>query len=77
VVKGREAAVVELQWRRLREMKMGKGGDGVQPFLRGNRQGGSTVLEADNTAKSNAAAGEVESDSWRLEVEDDQRKLDR
>jgi hypothetical protein len=35
VVKGREAAVVELQWRRLREMKMEKGGDGVQPFSRG------------------------------------------
>jgi hypothetical protein len=58
-------------------MKMGKGGDGVQPFSMGKRQGGSTVLEADNTAKSNAAAGEVESDSWHLEVEDDQRKLDR
>jgi hypothetical protein len=69
--------MVKLQWRQLREMKMGKGCDGVQPFSRGKRHGGSTVLEADNTAKSNAAAGEVESDSWRLEVEDDQRKLDR
>jgi hypothetical protein len=50
---------------------------GCSHFRGGKRKGGSTVLEADNTAKSNVAAGEVESDSWHLEVEDDQRKLDR
>jgi hypothetical protein len=52
----------------------------VQPFLerkRGRRGGGSTVPEADNTAKSGAVAGEAEGSGWRLEVEDDQRKLGR
>jgi hypothetical protein len=35
------------------------------------------MLEVDNTAKSGAVAGKVEGDDWRLEVEDDQRKLGR
>jgi hypothetical protein len=38
----------------------------------GRRRGGSTVPKADNTVKSGVAAG-----GWRLEVEDDQRKLGR
>jgi hypothetical protein len=33
------------------------------------------VPETDDTVKSAAAAGEAEGDGWRLEVEDDQRKL--
>jgi hypothetical protein len=33
------------------------------------------VLKVDDTGKSGMAAGEVEGGSWRLEVEDDQRKL--
>jgi hypothetical protein len=35
------------------------------------------VLEADNTAKSDMAAGEAEGGDGCLEVEDDQRKLGR
>jgi hypothetical protein len=51
----------------------------VMPFIifgweEGRRWGGSTVLEADNTVKSDAAA---ECDDWRLQVEDDQMKLGR
>jgi hypothetical protein len=32
-------------------------------------------LEADDTTKSGAVAGEAEGNSWHLEIEDDQRKL--
>jgi hypothetical protein len=47
-------------------------------FRRVRRCGGSTVREADSTAKSSAAVGEAKDGSgWRLEVEDDQRKLGR
>jgi hypothetical protein len=35
------------------------------------------VLKANNTKKSSAVAGEVEGGGWRVEVEDDQRKLSR
>jgi hypothetical protein len=35
------------------------------------------VLEADDTAKSVVAAGVAKCGGWRLEVEDDQRKLGR
>jgi subtilisin-like proprotein convertase family protein len=44
---------------------------------RGRRRGDSTITEADDTAKSGAAAGEAEGGSWHLDVEDDQRKLGR
>jgi hypothetical protein len=44
---------------------------------RGRRRGRSTVLKANNTKKSSAVAGEVEGGGWRVEVEDDQRKLSR
>jgi hypothetical protein len=43
----------------------------------GRRLGGSTVPEVDNTMKSDAVAREAEGGSWHLEVEDNQRKLDR
>jgi hypothetical protein len=52
----------------------------VRPFSkgkRGRRRGGSTVPEADDTMKSGAVAGEAKGVIWRLEVEDDQRKLGR
>jgi hypothetical protein len=42
---------------------------------RGGRRGGSIVPDAEDTAESGAAAGEPEGGSWRLDVEDDQRKL--
>jgi hypothetical protein len=42
---------------------------------RGSRRGGSTVLEADDTVKSDAVAREAKGGGWRLEVEDKQRKL--
>jgi hypothetical protein len=63
-------------------METGKGiiGDGVWPFSEGkreSRQDSSTVSEADDIAKSSAAAKEVEGGGWCLEVEDDQRKLGR
>jgi hypothetical protein len=35
------------------------------------------VPKADDATKSNAVAGEAEGGGWRLEVEDDQRKLGR
>jgi hypothetical protein len=35
VVKRREAVAVEFQWQRLWEMEMGRGGDGLRPFLEG------------------------------------------
>jgi hypothetical protein len=60
--------------------KQGMGGNGVWPFLEGKwgrRRGGSTVPEADDTTKSDAVAREAEGNSWHLEVEDNQRKLDR
>jgi hypothetical protein len=44
--------------------KQGRVDDGVQLFSegeRGRRRGGSTVPEADNTAKSDMVAGEAES----------------
>jgi hypothetical protein len=50
----------------------------VQLFSMGKRErrrGGSTVPEVDDIAKSGAAAREAEGGGWRLEVEDDQRKL--
>jgi hypothetical protein len=50
----------------------------VRPFSegkRGRKRGGSTVQEADNIAKSGVMAWEAEGGSWRLDVEDDQRKL--
>jgi hypothetical protein len=50
----------------------------VRPFSegkRGRRRGGSTVLEAGDTTKSDAAPGEAKGNGWRLEVKDDQRKL--
>jgi hypothetical protein len=56
---GRSVAV-ELQWCRLWEMKIGKGGDGVWPFSEGRRWGGSTVPEVHNTTKSGAADREAE-----------------
>jgi hypothetical protein len=52
----------------------------VRPFLegkRGRRRGGSIAPEADDTVKSGAATGEVKGGDWRLEAEDDQRKLGR
>jgi hypothetical protein len=52
----------------------------VPPFFvgkRGRRRDGSTVTEANNTVKSDVAVREAEGDGWRLEVEDDQRKLGR
>jgi hypothetical protein len=55
--------------------KWESGGDVVQLFLegkRGKRRGGSTVPEADDTAKSGVAA---EGGDRHLEVGDDQRKL--
>jgi hypothetical protein len=58
--------------------KWRRGGDGVRIFSvgkRGRRRGGSTITEADDTAKSGAAAGEAEGGSWHLDVEYDQRKL--
>jgi hypothetical protein len=63
-----------------RRWKQGREGDGVRLFLEGKRwrrRGGFTVLEADNTVKSDMAAGEAESGDGCLEVEDDQRKLGR
>jgi subtilisin-like proprotein convertase family protein len=42
---------------------------------RGRRRDSSTVPKVDDTAKSDAVAGEAEDGGWRLEVEDDQRKL--
>jgi hypothetical protein len=50
----------------------------VRPFLegkRGRRRGSSTVLEADDIAKSGVAVGEAEGGVWCLQVEDDQKKL--
>jgi hypothetical protein len=58
--------------------KRGRGGNGVRLFLegkRGRRRGGSTMLEADDTSKSNTTPEEAEGSDWSLEVEDDQRKL--
>jgi hypothetical protein len=50
--------------------KRGSGGDGMRSFLEGE--------EVDDTVKSGATAREAEGDSgWRLEVEDDRRKLGR
>jgi hypothetical protein len=59
-------------------MKTGKGrrwGVAIFKEEEGRRQGGSTVSEADNIVKSDAAAGEAKSGGWCLEVKDDQRKL--
>jgi hypothetical protein len=51
---------------------------GCGRFHRERRRGGSTVREADGTTKSSVAAEEAEgSNDWRLEVEDDRRKLGR
>jgi hypothetical protein len=50
----------------------------VRPFSEGKRgmtRCGSTVLEAGDTTKSDAAPGEAKGNGWRLEVKDDQRKL--
>jgi hypothetical protein len=44
---------------------------------RERRRGDSAMSEADDTAKSSVAAREAGGGSWRLEVEDDQTKLDR
>jgi hypothetical protein len=52
----------------------------VQPFSKGKRgrwRGSFTASEVDDTVKSNMAAGEAKGGDWRLEVEDDQRKLGR
>jgi hypothetical protein len=43
-VKGRKTSVVELQWHRLWEMKMGKGGNRVLLFSEGKRGGGEAAL---------------------------------
>jgi hypothetical protein len=51
----------------------------VQSFSegkRGRRRGNSTVPKEDDTAKSDAVAGEAEG-SWCLEVKDDQSMLGR
>jgi hypothetical protein len=69
---------VKVQWCQLYEMETEKRRRwGATVFSReeGRRRGDSTVPEADNTTKSATTAGEAEGDSWRLEVEDDQRKL--
>jgi hypothetical protein len=50
----------------------------VQPFSEGKsgrRQDSSTMPEEDDTAKSGMTVREAEGSSWRLEVEDNQRKL--
>jgi hypothetical protein len=50
----------------------------MRPFLegeKGSRQGGSMMSVVDNTMNSGMAAREAEGSGWRLEVEDDQRKL--
>jgi subtilisin-like proprotein convertase family protein len=61
-------------------METGNERQWVRPFLEGKwgrRLGGSTVPEVDNTMKSDAVAREAEGGNWHLEVEDNQRKLDR
>jgi hypothetical protein len=58
--------------------KRGRGGDEVRAFSEGKmgrRRGSSTVLQEDDTAKSDAAARKPKGGGWRLEVGDDQRKL--
>jgi hypothetical protein len=45
----------------------------VQTF--GGGRGSFTVPKADDTAQSGTVAEEVEDGGWRVEVEDDQRKL--
>jgi hypothetical protein len=74
-VKGREAAAVELQWRRLWEMEMRKRRWAAADF-RGGRGGGSTVPKGNDTANSDAVTMEAEGGGWRLEVEDE-KKLGR
>jgi hypothetical protein len=59
------------RWKRRRR------GDGCGIFQRGRRRDGSTVSEADNTMKSGMMTREAEGGGGHLEVEDEQRKLDR
>jgi subtilisin-like proprotein convertase family protein len=52
----------------------------VRPFSEGKRerrQGGSIVLKMDDTMKTDAVTGKVKGGNWRLEIEDEQRKLGR
>jgi hypothetical protein len=54
---------VELQWRRLQEMKTGKGRRWGATIFRGEggrSRGGSTMLEADDTVKSGMATEDSE-----------------
>jgi hypothetical protein len=44
---------------------------------RGWRRGDSTVPVVDDIVNSSTVAGETEGGGWRLEVEDDKRKLGR
>jgi hypothetical protein len=57
---------VELQWRRLQKMEMGKGRRWGAAILEGKRKttrGSSTMPKADDTAKNGVVAGEVEGGS--------------
>jgi hypothetical protein len=50
----------------------------VRPFSegkKGRRRGDFMMPEVDDTAKSDAAAGEAKGGGWHLEVENDERKL--
>jgi subtilisin-like proprotein convertase family protein len=52
----------------------------VRPFSeekRERRQGGSIVMKVDDTMKIDAVTEKVKGGNWRLEVEDEQRKLGR
>jgi hypothetical protein len=68
---------VELQCLLLQEMETGNVRRCGVVIFKGEKEeevrGGSTMPEADDTAKSDAAAWEAKGSSWHLEVEDDQR----
>jgi hypothetical protein len=68
---GREVAAVELQWHQLQEMETGKG-----------RRWGASIFggeEGEEARRLHGSGGGRHSEErcggWRLEVEDDQRKL--